>query len=199
MDRYSCSPRGNSWRHTYTVCSGAGVLSNRTECLDPGESETPDAARYPYQACSGNSLATRYACSRRADGEGVAACGVEFRMDGSVIANDINSADWELEANIGTWASAPSGINIATDVAPFVTFEVTQLGRARIAGSSTFCSGGTGGAVCRHFGGGWTGGGRGTPGGSFRITIRKTSDNTSLAAGTVGLSGGGAVAPDPLF
>ena len=65
VTRYSCSPRGDSWTHTYKACSGAGVLSDRTECLDPGDTETPDAVRHSYQGCSGTSLVTRYSCSSR--------------------------------------------------------------------------------------------------------------------------------------
>ena len=67
--RYACSSRGNSWMHTYKECSGAGVLSNRKECLDPGDDETDDDVRYSYSACntSGSALETRYACSDRDD------------------------------------------------------------------------------------------------------------------------------------
>ena len=64
VTRYACSPQQDSTLNTYQRCSG-GSLVNTTECLNPGETGTPDESRYSYQGCSGNSLVTRYACSPR--------------------------------------------------------------------------------------------------------------------------------------
>ena len=66
VTRYACSPQQNSTLNTYRRCSG-GVLSDTTECLNPGDIASLNEPRYSYRACVGGSQVTRYACTQRAD------------------------------------------------------------------------------------------------------------------------------------
>ena len=130
------------------------------------------------------------------DGENIAACGVSFNSDGTITGDDINNPDWGSNHDLGTWATVPQGVSI-TEATGMTVFTATRTSIQQIGGSSTTCSGSTGGMACVHFGGGWVGNNQSRPGGCFNYTIKRTDNSVALGSGRVCLSGGGNASTNP--